>query len=86
MLKEALYRYWLPKLLARRCPSVISRSGEKGEAVNCFSVAIDKSDDPYLLLEEYDEGIITASEWDAREKRGQIYFLRQAARPDPEVP
>ncbi|MEX0915690.1 MAG: hypothetical protein WD397_08500 [Wenzhouxiangellaceae bacterium] len=74
MLKEALYRYWFPKILERRCPSVISRSGEKGEEVNCFSVAIDKGDDPYLLVEAYDDGDITASEWDGKKysKRTRI--------------
>lgn len=74
MLKKALYRYWLPRILARRCPTVISRSGEKGEAVNCFSVAIDKNDDPYLLVEAYDKGIITASEWDGKKYSNRKTF------------
>ena len=74
MIKESLYRYWLPKILARRCPSVISRSGEKGEAVNCFSVAIDKGDDPYLLVEDYDGDSITASEWDGKKYSKRTSF------------
>ena len=64
LIKAALYRLWLPRILKRRCGDRIPRSGEEGKKVNCFSVAVDCQTSPYLLVEECEEGQIIASEWD----------------------
>lgn len=69
-LTTTLCRYFLPRVLVRKCESTIPRSGEKGEQVNCFTVSIDKAGEPYLIaLELYDDQL-KCIEWS-----GQSYEI-----------
>jgi hypothetical protein len=54
----------LSALLSRPCENTISRSGEKGAAVNCFVIAIDKGEQPYLLVQSLDGDEIDCIQWD----------------------
>ena len=63
-LKKSLLKYFLPRILSQVCPIVISRSGEKGKAVNCFEVQIDEGDDPYLSLTGIDGDQVRAKMFD----------------------
>lgn len=54
----------LSRVLSRPCGSRIARSGSKGEAVNCFVTAIDKGDDPYLIVQSLSNGQLGCIEWD----------------------
>lgn len=60
----ALWKRYLPKMLALRSPSVIPRSGEKAKLVNAFVIYIFKKDsDPLYLLDRIEEGSIIARKW-----------------------
>lgn len=63
MLKERLYKWILPKLIARACESRIPRSGEKGEKVNCFVVALDRDASPYFVATSYEEQKLKGLKW-----------------------
>ena len=54
----------LTRVLSRPCESRIPRSGSKGAAVNCFVTAIDKGDDPYLIVQSLHNGMLGCIEWD----------------------
>jgi hypothetical protein len=54
----------LRRVLARPCGLRIPRSGERGAAVNCFVTAIDKGDEPYLIVESLNDGQLSCIEWD----------------------
>ena len=55
----------LGRVLSRQCGSRIPRSGSQGEAVNCFVAAIDKGEDPYLIVRSLsDNGKLDCIEWD----------------------
>lgn len=54
----------LGHVLSRPCGSRIPRSGGKGAAVNCFVTAIDKGDDPYLIVQSLSNGQLGCIEWD----------------------
>lgn len=54
----------LRRVLSRPCGSLISRSGSKGQAVNCFVTAIDKGDDPYLIVQSLINDQLGCIEWD----------------------
>lgn len=54
----------LQHVLNRPCESTIPRSGEKGAAVNCYVTAIDKGDDPYLVVRSLNNGQLSCLKWD----------------------
>lgn len=54
----------LRALLSRPCENIIPRSGIKGSAVNCFVIAIDKVEQPYLLVHSLDGDEIGCLQWD----------------------
>lgn len=62
-LTTTLCRYFLPRVLARKCESTIPRSGEEGEKINCFTVSIDKAGDPYLIALELYGDQLKCIEW-----------------------
>lgn len=47
------------------CEPRIPRSGTKGAAVNCFTVAIDRNDEPYFLASEFVDGELIGLVWNA---------------------
>jgi len=54
----------LRTVLSRPCGSRIPRSGERGSAVNCFVTAIDKGDEPYLIVQSLEADQIGCIQWD----------------------
>lgn len=62
--QQHLCRYYLPKALRRPCPDRVPRTGDDGKAVNCFSVAFDRDNEPYLWVESFVGSHITCKEWD----------------------
>lgn len=66
LLKIKLSRYYLSLALKNQCGSRISRSGKEGELVNCFSVVIDKVDQPYLFVLELINDELICLEWNGQ--------------------
>ena len=64
MIKRALYNWVLPRLLLNACDSTIPRSGEEGEKVNCFVVAIDHDKAPFFIATKYVKQSLIGLEWD----------------------
>ncbi|MDT3736317.1 MAG: hypothetical protein ROZ00_08840 [Denitratisoma sp.] len=56
-------RLGLRAVFARPCGSSVARSGEEGEKANCFFVAVDKGDQPYLAVEAIDQDNLKCLEW-----------------------
>ncbi|WP_051692947.1 hypothetical protein [Marinobacterium lacunae] len=51
----------IKKILDNKCPVTIPRSGDKGKAVNCYSISLYSGDNPILLVNEIGEkGLIGA--------------------------
>lgn len=64
MTKIILYKWLLPKLIGKACESRIPRSGEEGEKVNCYVVALDHEGSPYFVVTGYENGILMGLTWD----------------------
>ena len=64
LIKTILYKLFLPKLIRQSCKSRIPRSGEEGEKVNCYVVALDREGSPYFLATGYARGILEGFGWD----------------------
>ena len=54
----------LKAVLSRPCGSRIPRSGERGAEVNCFVTAVDKGEEPYLIVQSLEGGQVSCIEWD----------------------
>lgn len=54
----------LRRVLARPCGSTIARSGGRGAAVNCFVAAIDRGENPYLIVKSLDADQVRCIQWD----------------------
>ena len=65
-MKKAFYKYWLAFALARKCKAIIHRSGEKGKAENCFSVALDDDSHPFLLLQSIEGDDLVGLKWNGQ--------------------
>lgn len=63
MIKTTLYRWILPRLIARACGSCIPRSGKKGEEVNCYVVALDHGDSPYFVATAISGDALSGLKW-----------------------
>lgn len=61
-----LYQWQLPKLISRKCEATIPRSGEAGEQVNCYVVAIDDKSEPYFLVSEINDDKMKGLKWNGR--------------------
>jgi hypothetical protein len=56
MLKQRILRRLLPRLLTRKSPSSIPRSGEEGKKVNCYTIRIIEDNGEWLhLVEKFDK-------------------------------
>lgn len=53
-------------LLKSPCDSVIPRSGEDGESVNCYSVYLYENDDPYLVVKKINQNTLTGIQWNGQ--------------------
>jgi hypothetical protein len=62
-LKQLFYRWMLPKLISRTCGFTIPRSGEEGEKVNCYVVALDREDSPFFVAVDYKGQILKGLKW-----------------------
>lgn len=63
MLKNLVSKWLLPKVISRSCGSRIPRSGEEGEKVNCFVVALDRDKAPFFVATGFEKGILTGLRW-----------------------
>lgn len=63
LLTSRFGRHFLNQALKKQCGSRISRSGKEGESVNCFTVAIDKANEPYLVAIELVNKQLNCIEW-----------------------
>lgn len=52
-----------PKIFERISPERIPRTGEEGRNVNCYSVMIDKSKEPYFIARSFDGEKIIGFKW-----------------------
>ena len=59
-----LARLVLTRVLSQPCESRIPRSGNKGEAINCYVTAIDRGADPYLIVQRIEFDVLSCIEWD----------------------
>jgi hypothetical protein len=50
-------------MLKNKCPNKISRSGEKGKKVNCYSIRIDKDNAPFLLVDNLKKNRLIGKKW-----------------------
>ena len=67
-----LYDYLLTRILEKECPNIISRSGEEGKLVNCFSVRVDKNNEPFLLVNAYRDEKIIGKKWNGNQFEGEF--------------
>jgi len=56
-------KHLLKHLLKKKCPYSIPRSGEEGQAVNCFNVYLYKSDKPYMVITDLSVTKIEGKLW-----------------------
>ena len=63
-LSRRLAKIALTRALSQPCEARIPRSGAAGAAVNCFTVAIDRSDAPYLIILGIADDQLSCIEWD----------------------
>lgn len=63
LFRDNLYKILLPKLLKNVCGSRIPRSGEKGEKVNCYVVALDRGNSPFFIATSYKNNILFGLKW-----------------------
>lgn len=54
----------LTRALSRPCEARIPRSGARGASVNCFTVAIDRDNAPYLIVLGLTSDQLSCIEWD----------------------
>ena len=50
-------------MISRSCESRIPRSGEEGEKVNCFVVALDRGNEPFFVATGSEKGRLTGLRW-----------------------
>lgn len=62
-LSQRICKLVLPSVLGKACDARIPRSGEEGAKVNCFVTAIDRADDPYLIVLGLSGKELTCLEW-----------------------
>jgi len=65
-MKTWLFKRLLPCLIAQACESRIPRSGKRGEAVNCYVVAMDRNDGPYFVATTFDGKKLSGLKWDGQ--------------------
>lgn len=69
-----LYGWILPRILQKKCDPVISRSGKKGEAVNCYVIEIFRAGSPFFLARCMDGNIVKGQEWDGASYSNEKVF------------
>jgi len=63
LLKDLISRWLLPKIISKSCDSRIPRSGDEGEKVNCFVVALDRNNAPFFVATGYEKGVLNGLKW-----------------------
>jgi hypothetical protein len=63
LIETFIYRWLLPRLIAKACELSIPRSGKSGEKVNCYVVAIDHGDSPYFIATSIDADVMIGLKW-----------------------
>lgn len=62
-MKIFLLKWLLPKLVSNSCDSRIPRTGEEGENVNCFVVAVDHGREPYFVATRFEDNLLVGVQW-----------------------
>jgi hypothetical protein len=63
LIKKFLYRWLLPKLIAKSGDARIPPAGRNGEAVNCYVVALDRNDSPFFVATSIEVDEISGFKW-----------------------
>jgi hypothetical protein len=63
-LTKVLYKWQLPKLIAKACKSSIPRSGAEGSRVNCYVIALDDDSNPYFVATAFESNKLIGLQWD----------------------
>jgi len=66
LLKNLVSKWLLPKVISKSCKSRIPRSGEEGEKVNCFVVALDRDNEPFFVATGFEKGLLTGLRWNGK--------------------
>lgn len=61
-----IYKALFKNILSKNCPNRISRSGDEGKKVNCFTVRLDKNKEPFLLVENFKDNKLIGKKWDGQ--------------------
>ena len=70
---QALLRFFLPRLLARACPSTVHRSGDEGMKVNCFNVIMpEQGAHPRTVLVSISGSAVQGLEFDGHNHRRPV--------------
>ncbi len=77
-------KYLLKHLLKKKCPYSISRSGEEGQAVNCFNVYLYTSEKPYMVITDIFETELHGKLWSI-EGFGEIETIKLTSLKDFEI-
>jgi hypothetical protein len=64
LIKRWLYNWILPQILKKQCDSRIPRSGKRGEAVDCYVIAIDHRDAPFFVAQKIEDNELVGLKWD----------------------
>lgn len=62
----------LPEILSYACPPRIPRSGREGASVNCYSIFIDKNQEPYLLVKNIKKDTLHCIKWNGAEYKDEL--------------
>jgi hypothetical protein len=62
-MKRALHKFMLPRIVSRSCESTIPRSGKKGEAVNCYVVAINRNGERFFIATSASDENLLGLQW-----------------------
>ena len=63
-IKESLYKKAILSALKYPAPSSIPRTGEKAKTVNCNVIELYKDNEPYILVDKYNNGEVTGKAFD----------------------
>jgi hypothetical protein len=72
LFKKFLYKWLLPKLIKRKCEERIPRSGDEGEKVNCFSIALDSQDSPFFRLIDFRNDKLIGLQWNGNRYEDEL--------------
>ena len=72
MLLQRFVRWRVRRILRKKAPDTIPRSGEKGRTVNCYSIILTKDGDPWVLVDGAEPAHLKGREWNGEVFADQI--------------